>query len=96
MLILVLVFQSLSLSLLFGQGPIGFHYQMCHVLEFKVHKVIFLCCILDLILKQMLEGLVKSIAIDFDVRTIAKGAKASEEVKIAEVGADIELLINAA
>lgn len=44
----------------------------------------------------MLEGLVKSIAIDFDVRSIAKGAKASKEVKIAEVGADIELLINAA
>ncbi|RWR72323.1 phospholipase A-2-activating protein isoform X1 [Cinnamomum micranthum f. kanehirae] len=45
---------------------------------------------------EMLEGLVKSIAIDFDVRSIAKGAKASKEVKIAEVGADIELLINAA
>ncbi|RWR72325.1 phospholipase A-2-activating protein isoform X1 [Cinnamomum micranthum f. kanehirae] len=44
----------------------------------------------------MLEGLVKSIAIDFDVRSIAKGAKTSKEVKIAEVGADIELLINAA
>lgn len=69
---------------------------MCHVLEFKVHKFIFSCCILDLILKQMLKGLVKSIAIDFDVRSIAKAAKASKEVKITEVGADIELLINAA
>ncbi|XXG45540.1 hypothetical protein AAC387_Pa02g0597 [Persea americana] len=44
----------------------------------------------------MLKGLVKSIAIDFDVRSIAKAAKASKEVKITEVGADIELLINAA
>lgn len=41
----------------------------------------------------MLEGLVKRIAIDFDVGNIAKVAKASKEAKIAEVGADIELLI---
>lgn len=41
---------------------------------------------------QMLNGLVKRIALDFDVETIAKAAKASKEAKIAEVGADIELL----
>ncbi|OVA18644.1 WD40 repeat [Macleaya cordata] len=40
----------------------------------------------------MLEGLVKGIAMDFDVQSIAKVAKASKEVKIAEVGADIELV----
>ncbi|KAM1006343.1 hypothetical protein ACFX14_003179 [Malus domestica] len=40
----------------------------------------------------MLEGFVKKIAIDFDVENIAKIAKASKETKIAEVGADIELL----
>ncbi|KAJ0011320.1 hypothetical protein Pint_34570 [Pistacia integerrima] len=40
----------------------------------------------------MLEGLVKRIALDFDVGNIAKVAKASKESKIAEVGADIELL----
>lgn len=41
---------------------------------------------------QMLNGLVKRIALDFDVETIAKAAKASKDAKIAEVGADIELL----
>lgn len=41
----------------------------------------------------MLEGLVKSIAVDFDVQSIAKEAKASKDTKIAEVGADIELLL---
>ncbi|KAH9656512.1 phospholipase a2-activating protein [Citrus sinensis] len=40
----------------------------------------------------MLEGLVKKIALDFDVGNIARVAKASKETKIAEVGADIELL----
>ncbi|KAI4295562.1 hypothetical protein L6164_035597 [Bauhinia variegata] len=40
----------------------------------------------------MLEGLVKKIALDFDVLNTAKAAKVSKEVKIAEVGADIELL----
>ncbi|XWS54639.1 hypothetical protein CRYUN_Cryun10bG0106000 [Craigia yunnanensis] len=40
----------------------------------------------------MLEGLVKKIAMDFDVENIAKVAKASKEAKIAEIGADIELL----
>ncbi|BBH09450.1 transducin family protein / WD-40 repeat family protein [Prunus dulcis] len=40
----------------------------------------------------MLEGLVKKIAIDFDVENIAKISKASKETKIAEVGVDIELL----
>ncbi|XP_059450417.1 uncharacterized protein LOC132181281 isoform X2 [Corylus avellana] len=40
----------------------------------------------------MLNGLVKRIALDFDVETIAKAAKASKDAKIAEVGADIELL----
>jgi len=41
----------------------------------------------------MLDGLVKSIAIDFDIQSIAKEAKASKETKLAEVGADIELTI---
>ncbi|KAL5562590.1 hypothetical protein UlMin_032337 [Ulmus minor] len=40
----------------------------------------------------MLDGLVKRIALDFDVENIAKAAKASKETKVAEVGADIELL----
>ncbi|XP_077233233.1 transducin family protein / WD-40 repeat family protein [Tasmannia lanceolata] len=43
----------------------------------------------------MLEGLVKRIAMDFDVQNIAKAAKASKEAKIAEVGSDIELIIKA-
>ncbi|KAF9684329.1 hypothetical protein SADUNF_Sadunf04G0107000 [Salix dunnii] len=41
---------------------------------------------------QMLDGLVKRIALDFDVENVAKTAKASKEAKIAEVGADIESL----
>ncbi|KAF5727224.1 hypothetical protein HS088_TW22G00913 [Tripterygium wilfordii] len=41
----------------------------------------------------MLDGLVKKIALDFDVANVAKIAKASKETKIAEVGADIELLV---
>uniref|UniRef100_A0A0D3BC23 Phospholipase A-2-activating protein n=1 Tax=Brassica oleracea var. oleracea TaxID=109376 RepID=A0A0D3BC23_BRAOL len=41
----------------------------------------------------MLEGLVKKIAIDFEVESIAKSAKSSKEAKIVEVGADIDLLI---
>lgn len=40
----------------------------------------------------MLEGLVRKVALDFDVLSIAKSAKASKEAKIAEVGADIELV----
>lgn len=40
----------------------------------------------------MLEGLVRRVALDFDVLTIAKTAKASKEAKIAEIGADIELV----
>ncbi|OIW08701.1 hypothetical protein TanjilG_03377 [Lupinus angustifolius] len=40
----------------------------------------------------MLEGLVKKIALDFDVLNFAKSAKGSKEAKIAEVGSDIELL----
>uniref|UniRef100_A0A5B7C275 Putative phospholipase A-2-activating protein n=1 Tax=Davidia involucrata TaxID=16924 RepID=A0A5B7C275_DAVIN len=40
----------------------------------------------------MLEGLVRRIALDFDVESIAKAAKASKVAKIAEVGADIELI----
>ncbi|KAB5561296.1 hypothetical protein DKX38_006253 [Salix brachista] len=40
----------------------------------------------------MLDGLVKRIALDFDVENVAKTAKASKEAKIAEVGADIESL----
>lgn len=42
----------------------------------------------------MLKGVVKTIAIDFDVVNIAKDAKRSKESKVAEVGADIELVIN--
>ncbi|WCJ33852.1 transducin family protein / WD-40 repeat family protein [Euphorbia peplus] len=40
----------------------------------------------------MLDGLVKQTALDFDVKNIAKTAKASRDTKVAEVGADIELL----
>jgi phospholipase A-2-activating protein len=40
----------------------------------------------------MLNGLVKSIALDLDVKSMAISAKASMDSKIAEVGADIELL----
>ena len=41
----------------------------------------------------MLNGLVKSIAIGFDVKAIADAAKASPEAEIAQVGSDLELLI---
>lgn len=41
---------------------------------------------------QMLEGLVRRIALELDVESIAKAAKASKEAKIAEIGADIEVL----
>ncbi|PIN02311.1 hypothetical protein CDL12_25172 [Handroanthus impetiginosus] len=40
----------------------------------------------------MLDGLVRRVALDFDVLNIAKAAKASKDAKIAEVGADIELV----
>ncbi|XP_062187090.1 uncharacterized protein LOC133890640 isoform X2 [Phragmites australis] len=40
----------------------------------------------------MLNGLVKSIALDLDVKSVANSAKASMDWKISEVGADIELL----
>ncbi|GMJ06806.1 hypothetical protein like AT3G18860 [Hibiscus trionum] len=40
----------------------------------------------------MHEGLVKKLAMDFDVVNIAKATKASKDAKIAEIGADIELL----
>ncbi|KAI3446071.1 hypothetical protein Pfo_002736 [Paulownia fortunei] len=40
----------------------------------------------------MLEGLVRRVALDFDVLNIAKAAKASKDAKISEVGADIELV----
>ncbi|KAJ4829794.1 hypothetical protein Tsubulata_022094 [Turnera subulata] len=40
----------------------------------------------------MLDGLVRRIALDFDVENVAKAAKASKEAKIAEIGADIGLL----
>ena len=40
----------------------------------------------------MLDGLVRKIALDLDVEDIAKAATASKDAKIAEVGADIELL----
>ncbi|WOH04652.1 hypothetical protein DCAR_0624063 [Daucus carota subsp. sativus] len=41
----------------------------------------------------MLDGLVKQIALDFDVENVAKLAKASKEPKVAEIGADIELTV---
>lgn len=41
----------------------------------------------------MLNGAVKSIAIDFDVQNIAKDAKLSKDPKVSEVAADIEQLI---
>ncbi|KAG9130365.1 hypothetical protein Leryth_004346 [Lithospermum erythrorhizon] len=41
----------------------------------------------------MVEGLVRKIALDFDVDSIAQTAKASKDEKISEVGADIELII---
>ncbi|KAJ4965719.1 hypothetical protein NE237_017568 [Protea cynaroides] len=41
----------------------------------------------------MLEGAMKRIAMDFDVQSIVKVAKDSKEAKIAEIGADIELLL---
>ncbi|XP_074275391.1 uncharacterized protein LOC141599305 [Silene latifolia] len=40
----------------------------------------------------MLDGVVKRMALDFEAESIAKAAKASNEAKLAEVGADIELL----
>ncbi|CAM0905254.1 unnamed protein product [Alopecurus aequalis] len=40
----------------------------------------------------MLNGLVKSIALDLDVKSVASSAKDSMDSKIAEVGADIKLL----
>ncbi|CAK9140681.1 unnamed protein product [Ilex paraguariensis] len=40
----------------------------------------------------MLEGLMRRVALDFDVENVAKAAKASKDTKIAEVGADIELI----
>lgn len=42
---------------------------------------------------MMVDGLVKKIAIDFEVGSVAKLAKASKDSKVAEVGADIEALI---
>ncbi|XP_078430526.1 transducin family protein / WD-40 repeat family protein [Wolffia australiana] len=41
----------------------------------------------------MLEGRVKSLAIELDVKTVAAAAKSSKEVEIAQVGADLEILI---
>ncbi|KAI3804971.1 hypothetical protein L1987_26901 [Smallanthus sonchifolius] len=41
----------------------------------------------------MLEGLVKKIALDFEVGSVAKLAKASKDSKVSEVAADIEALI---
>ncbi|KAK1301231.1 hypothetical protein QJS10_CPB13g00110 [Acorus calamus] len=41
----------------------------------------------------ILDGNMKSIAIDLDVASIAKAAKASKDTKVAEVGADIDLLL---
>ncbi|XP_057527611.1 uncharacterized protein LOC130806507 [Amaranthus tricolor] len=40
----------------------------------------------------MLDGLVKEVALDLDVGSIAKTAKSSSDTKTAEVGADIEAL----
>lgn len=41
----------------------------------------------------MLEGVVKSIAIAFDIQSLVREAKASKDAKIAEVAADIENLL---
>nr|GMD16360.1 phospholipase A-2-activating protein [Ipomoea batatas] len=41
----------------------------------------------------MLDGVVRRIALDFDVENIAKAAKAAKDSKLAEVGADVELII---
>ncbi|CAL1385017.1 unnamed protein product [Linum trigynum] len=41
----------------------------------------------------MLDGLVKRIALDFDVDKIAKAAKSSKDAKVSEAGADIEMLV---
>ncbi|XP_076950188.1 uncharacterized protein LOC143623090 [Bidens hawaiensis] len=41
----------------------------------------------------MLEGLVKKIAVDLEVGSIAKSAKASKDSKVSDVAADIEALI---
>lgn len=51
-------------------------------------------CLHHLIWSQMLEGVVKKIALDFEVGGIAKIAKASKDSKVSEVGADIEALVN--
>lgn len=40
-----------------------------------------------------MEGVVRRIALDLDVENIAKAAKAAKDSKMAEVGADIELII---
>ncbi|KAH9620591.1 hypothetical protein KSS87_005705 [Heliosperma pusillum] len=40
----------------------------------------------------MLAGTVKKLALEFEVESIAKAALTSKEAKLAEVGADIELL----
>ncbi|CAI0438117.1 unnamed protein product [Linum tenue] len=42
---------------------------------------------------KMLDGLVKRIALDFDVDKIAKAAKSSKDAKVSEAGADIEMLV---
>mgnify|MGYP003702002825 CR=1 FL=1 len=52
----------------------------------------YVLAVLSLTLPQMLNGLVKSIALDLDVKSVANTARASKDSKIAEVGADIELL----
>lgn len=62
------------------------------VAECKCCTKILFHFLLDVQSNQMLEGLVKRIALDFDVGNIAKSAKASKDSKIAEVGADIELI----
>lgn len=41
----------------------------------------------------MVEGAVKKIAMDFDVESVATSAKASKDLKVAQVGADIEAVI---
>jgi phospholipase A-2-activating protein len=40
----------------------------------------------------MLKGLVKSLALDLDVKSVASSAKSSMDTKVAEVGGDIESL----
>ncbi|MQL88662.1 hypothetical protein Taro_021222, partial [Colocasia esculenta] len=52
---------------------------------YKVEGYLIMWMIPELYFQLMLDGLVKSIAIDFDVQAIAKAAKASQEAEIAQI-----------